>query len=114
MKFLHRALHWLNVEESLDIFYQRGVFKPSDWVVQWYWPEFVKWAQKFEVPTKEQAEGKKKARYDRDPKTGQFPWSQWLLVSPRFDLWCMVEEMLYGEIVTDIYKEYKEQLNKRR
>jgi hypothetical protein len=100
----------MGVDETVDMYVNRGVFKPPFWVLSWYYAEYLSWAKKFEP-----ADDKKSAsKYERDDTTGDFPWPTWLRVSPHVDLWCAVEESVYGEIVTTSYKKYKEELESRR
>ena len=110
---LQRAMFWSNVEQTLSELYARKVFRPPKWVVKWYWTEFIRWAQKFEPPTDDKTAGSKKPRYEK-AASGDFPWATWLGVSPRIDIWCGVENALYGRIVTELFREYEEGRKARR
>lgn len=102
MRIFIRTANWIEIQKALEIYKGRKVVKPPKWVLLNYFDRFRSWADR-------QDEKKLDALSDSG-----YNWAGALGVSPRLDTWILIEERIYGEIISEHLLSYKTERDKKR
>jgi len=100
MRLLIRTRNVIELSKSLDMYRGRGIIKPPKWVILYYFDRYQRWADHDKAMEILGANG--------------YNWVKTLDINPYADTWIIVEEHIYGEILTEDLDEYKEARDKKR